>query len=137
MTCDSPDFLTYTHTKKNILDTVVWLQLFGGQLDEDFLSNSGAIERGSKCFGCSHQSSLSWTDCHCCLWISQTHHTAISYRCLLKPPLLPLLSTYTEVNKILKPSSDKTSQRLFASELGKQLSNIKYTCNMIRITECI
>lgn len=85
---DSLDLLDHPHTKKNLVHIANVKAAFGGQLDEDFLYNSGAIKRGSKCFGCSHQSSLSWTDCHCCLWILQTHHTAISHRCLLKPPLV-------------------------------------------------
>lgn len=89
---------SHPHTKKHVVHianvkTAVELRLFLGQLNEDLLSNSGALERGSECFGCSHQSSLSWTNCHCCLWISWTHHTESSHRPLppkSTPATLPL-----------------------------------------------
>lgn len=59
--CNSLDLLNHPHTKKHVIHIVnvkaaAELRVFGGQLDEDLLSNSGALERGSKCFGCAHQS---------------------------------------------------------------------------------
>lgn len=69
-----PNLLNHPRTKKHSVrvanvKTAVELQLVVGQLDEDLLFNSGALERISKCFGFSHQSSLSWTDCHSSLQI--------------------------------------------------------------------
>lgn len=110
MPCNCLNSLNHPHTKKHAghfanVKTAVALRLFGGQLDEDLLSNSGALERGSKCFGCSHQSSLSWTDCHCCLWISRTRHTVISHR-----PLPPKFTSATPVLYLYRSKQNPENQ---------------------------